>query len=258
MPNVFYIECSGRHWVRIAETMQRESGWKPAYWTGSRDTEIQAKQAFSDTVFHLGVDAARGIPAREYADEKALPALDSVSISALAECESITLNMMDRMDPDGRSFSHDERRRHYYDLLRYWLAVLEREQPDRVIFAMSPHIVFDYVLYTLCRYRNIPTVLFDRIACPGLLYSMSDFLAGSHALRDTYINKLTQSRVDLSEEMEQFYRDQTAGGSKAIPPNFKTQARAASPGRRRPSAALDDYLLVPPVRVLSCCYDCAS
>ena len=88
-------------------------------------------------------------------------------MKSIAAEELLALRMMDRMDFDRCSFSTMERQRHFRNLLRYWSACIDWLKPDAVISAIVPHRVFDYALYLLCRYRNIPYLTFRESAFRG-------------------------------------------------------------------------------------------
>ena len=179
---------------------------------------------FPGAVFHSGVEAARGIPASGV--DWPLPALDSDLLEALAPYESITLHMMDRMDPDGRSFPYDERRRHYHDLLRYWLGVLNRFAPELVVFSIAPHIVYDYVLYALCRHRGVPTVMFERIGLPGYVYPVSQIGVCPPCLESAHATaRETGSTAAMSPPFESYFARVTAGGERAMPANFEKKLK---------------------------------
>jgi hypothetical protein len=71
--------------------------------------------------------------------------------------------MMDRMDPDRHSFSFTERQRHFRNFIKYWSECIEQFKPDLVISATVPHRVYDYVLYLLCKHKNIEFISFSRV-----------------------------------------------------------------------------------------------
>jgi hypothetical protein len=210
---VIYTECSGAIWLRIAELAAERHGWTPVYWTAGEQDIAQIRSAFPDSVVQAGVDAARGVVAPE-AVGWPQPAIDSDLLENLAAHESIALHMMDRMDPDGHSFIHDERRRHYYDVLRYWSGVLDRLSPDLIVFSMSPHIVYDYVLYALARHRGIATVMFDRIGLAGYVYATQE-------IGGLPVAALANDTRTLGSHFSEFLSRSSQGGAAAVPANFK-------------------------------------
>jgi hypothetical protein len=205
---VIYSECDLPFWVEIASKLRQERGWEPVYWTGL-EIEPLVRRHFDTVVFHSVIDAVRSIPAPGLAG-LATPPLDNALLADLAPFESITLSMMDRMDPGG-AFSYQERRRLYYRYLGYWLGVLDHFQPNLFLTSISPHLGFDYVLYRLCIHRGIHTLMFDRVsAMIGHIYPVERFEEGSVAIRERYAQNLATYRggkqAPISDEAEDYLR----------------------------------------------------
>lgn len=213
----FFIEASGSVWQTIARQLRDTHGWNAVYWSGAAVDGTAVTAQFPGIVHHAGVDAALGRPAPDCADWPQ-PALDEPLLRALAADEVIALHMMDRMDASGHAFGHDERRRHYHDLLRYWLAVIERLRPEVVVFSIAPHIVYDYVLYALCRHLGIRTLMFERLGLPGWVY-LADRIDGRPLGFET-------APAAVATGPFRDYLDTTAsGGSAAVPANFQKKIK---------------------------------
>jgi hypothetical protein len=123
----------------------------------------------------------------------------------MAVCELYAIKMMDRMDALG-SFSYQERVRHYRRLAAYWLAVLEELRPDLVYFVDIPHMVYDYILYELCRLKGIPTLMFEASNVFGLSF-LRETIDGETLLTAEYRRLLEEDRggdVELSPEVDAF------------------------------------------------------
>jgi hypothetical protein len=170
-------------WVDVATRLAAEDGWEPVYWTGNTGILAAVDEAFPDCIPHDNFAACRGLPASELYDLPHAP-VDETVLLDLAPYESIALRMMDRLDPGG-AFTHGERVRHYHRLLGYWQAVLEKLRPDVFVTPVSPHLVYDYVLYRLCVRAGVRTVMFHETVVTGLMYSMERFEEGSRELADT-------------------------------------------------------------------------
>jgi hypothetical protein len=145
---VIYSECSSAFWIDAAEKLAYDIGWEPCYWVSADDIASLVRQRFPNIVFHSNLDAVRGIAPAEYADLRP-EALNGPELNELADCQVTALHMMDRLDALG-SFRFDERVRLYHRLLSHWLSVLNQTCPDFVVFSQAPHLVYDYVLYSLC------------------------------------------------------------------------------------------------------------
>jgi len=229
---VIYAECAGEIWRQVARLAAEHHGWQPVYWTAAPEDIAAIRRQFPDAIAHAGVEAARAIPPPEAAGWP-LPALGADLLQTMAVHESITLQMMDRMDPEGRSFSHEERRRHYYDLLRYWLAVLERLRPDLIVHSISPHIVYDYVLYALARAKGIATVMLDRHGLPGWVFATRGIDEPAVGLAEQLARPCGTA---LSPPFQAFLEASCEGGRGAVPANFQKKLRRHGLSRSSPTS----------------------
>lgn len=211
MTRVAYIECSGEIWRKIARRARDQHGWQPVYWSGAAQDILAIEKEHPDVITHNGVLAAKGV-APNAAAELSAPPLDAQLLDALAPHESMSLHMMDRMDIGG-SFSHEERRRHYYDLLRMWLGLYTTFRPDVAVFSIAPHIVYDYVAYALARHLSIPTLMFERLGLPGYVYPL-------RTIHEDAVQRGDGNGTPGPEFM-QFFQKNQAGGVSAIPANFE-------------------------------------
>jgi len=214
---VFFIECSGSHWVSIARALAERHRIRPVLWTGDEATVGLALRAFPDIVANRGADATCG----RFPQAAAWPVtpLDEHLLRSLAADESIALSMMDRMDLGPGMFDHDARRRLWHELLRSWGAALDALKPDAVIFSIAPHQIYDFALYALCRLRGIATRMFERAPLPGFVFLISRFEEGAAQLRDLLRGE------DLAESLSNGGRQHIArlrsGGEGALPPNYR-------------------------------------
>lgn len=234
MKRVFFVECSGPIWRAVVEQCVDEAQWQPVLWTGSSSDAEAITDKFAETLFVSGTDAALGLPDVNVAWP--LPPLDPKLLIELASSESIALHMMDRMDiASGSGFTHDQRRRHYYRLLRYWLGALDALKPDLIVFSISPHIVFDYVLFALARHLGIATVMFERVGIPGWVFPIDSFTQGSDALRSALKVRPRADASELPGDFQKWFVSSTKGQAD-MPANYKKklaryglQGRAAMP-----------------------------
>ncbi len=185
----FFIDCDELAFAEAARSLQRERGWEVCFWTAGPELEDRVKSYFPAAVFQSNLAAARDIPPAELRGLVRRPP-DAALLDALAPHENPVLKMMDRMG-DGAAFLLDERLDLYYRYLGYWQAVLDKFQPEVVVFSFAPHLVYDYIVYLLCRLRGIRTVMFEFIAAiPGFLFAQEGFDLGISGVEDRYRNKL--------------------------------------------------------------------
>jgi len=187
--NAIFSECSLPLWIDVADNLTKRYNWNPCYWIGDPDFGKQVKKKFPNIVYHSNLDAVRGIPSTECINLQ-LPAIDQPLIRNLSFAETIALRMMNRMDRNNY-FSFDEREHLYYTYLKYWSAVLDRFKPQVVLFSVSSHLIYDYVLYTLCKQRHIHTIIFEQTALDGWIFPEEHFEVGSEQLKSMYTTMKT-------------------------------------------------------------------
>lgn len=197
-----YSGFTSPYWKLVAERLAHENDWQPVYWVGDPSNEGDVTQSFPEIVFHPVVDAVKGI----HPIELSLKPLDSEILAKNSPYQAQVYRMMDRIDALG-SFSFNDRVRLFHHVLQYWLAVLDEFQPEIVFFSVIPHMVFDYVLYELCRQRDIKTLMFESTPLRGLSFLMEEFDQPSPAQK-LYQQLLdeTPDEITLSDEMESFIR----------------------------------------------------
>lgn len=160
MKRVLYNTSNADPFIKVAQKLQKEHGFEPVYWIGFNydHSEELVPQAFPGICYQSYTHAWRGIFNEDV--QKKAPAcyIDVDFLNEMARYELQALKMMDRLDFDRYSFNYMERERHYYNLIKSWLAVFEIYKPELVISSVNPHRVYDYVLYLLCKKRNIPFI----------------------------------------------------------------------------------------------------
>ncbi len=199
--NAFFINCELPFWQDAAGVMENDHGWKVKYWTGTKAIRGDIAAKFPDAVFHDFHHAVKGVPAPALADHD-YPALDQPFLDKLSGCESTALKMMDRLGVMG-AFNYQDQIRHYFRLVRYWRHAVETLNPGVVVFPASPHVIYDYVLYELCKLYGVKTIMFERTSIPGLVYPVSRFEKGNPALLSEYESRLATGKPEeLSPETE--------------------------------------------------------
>jgi len=225
MAKAIFTESALEMWIDIAKMLEEKYDWNIFYWTSKENFEKKVKEKFPDVVFHANIDAARGIPPDE-CKKINLPPLDQKTLKDFAFCESISLNMMNRMDVDN-SFSYSDRIRLYHSILRYWLAVLDNFKPDVVVGPVTPHLIYDYVLYCICKRKKVKTFMFRETAFDHLIYPVKEFEEGSPEIQYMYKeyikkNKFKDKKIPLSKNAEQYLEKMSKKYSDAIPSYMKS------------------------------------
>jgi hypothetical protein len=228
MANVFYIECSGEIWRKVAQACAGRGGWKPSLWTAGEADRDEVRALFRDVAFMSGPDAALAL------DPPAWPVapVSEGDLRMLASYEPTALMMMDRMDGAG-VFDIGARRAHFRQLVQIWTGALEHFRPRRVVFSLAPHLVFDYVLYALCRSRGIPTLMFERHGLPGWVFTLDAIDAPPKALERALASG---EPGPLPAVYARWLQSLSAGAENAVPANFaKKLAAYKTKGRQADS-----------------------
>ena len=223
---ILYIEFSEPFWIDVASWLHRQYGWQPLYWTGYRETiEQSLRENLPDVTYQTTVDAVKMIVPPQYS-EADFPPLDKPILDSLATCELTVLKMMNRMDALG-SFSYHERARHYHRTLRYWIFLLDELQPDIVFFKEIPHMVYDYILYELCKVKGIETLMF-MISNLRWLWYLMDSIYDESIVMKKYKELLANppDEIQLSPESEQYLKSFQSTDYKKIPPYVRFVNRA--------------------------------
>lgn len=92
-------------------------------------------------------------------DQNSLIPLDANLIQEMADCEAVCLKMLDRDEVYG-PMTYNRRKTIYLKHLRYWNHVIETDNVDLFITSNIPHVVYDFIIYSLCKLKGIKTILF--------------------------------------------------------------------------------------------------
>jgi hypothetical protein len=149
-----------------------------------------------------------------YSEVKLTPAL----LEALAGCESQALKMMERYEFYRSLFSYDARINLYHKQLQYWYNYLVSNQIECVVFSVVPHVVYDYILYCLCKFLKIKTILLYRITVVVgknvSVYAFEDLHLQAPDIQDQYeFNLKNPDAHALSDRINSYYefREGVAG-----------------------------------------------
>src|SRR5262249_24871213 len=255
---IAFLECTSDLWLRVAQTMQRERGWEPIYWSGAELMRADVLRRFPGVTFHENTNAVKGLPPAS-GPRLDLPPLDESVLASMRHAESDALIMLDRMDPDG-AFDFRERRELYRRHLQFGLAMLDKLRPDIVVNAAPPHLVYDYVIYQLCRLRNIRTVVFVETVVDGIVISSPTYEVTPDQITETYRRLLESGRAaTLSARTEQYWQRLAGEYSKAVAGYIVTMFTERQSGREEvpaervvphKMAALADRIVTRQLRVL--------
>ena len=107
-----------------------------------------------------------------------------------------------------------DRRKQYFDHLRYWNHVLETKKIDLLLLNHPPHSGYDVVLYDLCRRKAIPTLYIDRCHPFNSAVFVKHWEEASPWVRDRFAELQEEFRdlakpIPLAGKFEHYYQAQT-------------------------------------------------
>lgn len=200
MKRVLYNTSIADPFVQVAQKLFDEHGYEPVYWIGfdyDHSEEIVPK-TFPNCVYQSYPDAWKGIFSKEIQEKAADSYLDVDMLNEFAPFELQAMTMMNRMDYDRYSFNFMERERHYLNLLKSWMAVLDFYKVDLVVSAVNPHRVYDYVLYLLCKKRGIRFICLQYSLCIGRVYVTDNIYSIGDTFDDDYQAFLREGELSAS------------------------------------------------------------
>lgn len=185
-----------------------EQGWKPVYFFTNPVNEKTVLDLFPNAIVHNYFDAVKGVPPIQFKDLNLLP-VDPVMLQSLSDKEYIAISMMDRNDSNSDSFTYRERKEFYYQRISYWQTVLNKLNISVVIFEEEPHQANDYILYLVCGYLNIKTLMTVRTISDLGILPMEKFEVGSRPFLDLYNEEVKKmmpgSKLDLPDILKAYY-----------------------------------------------------
>ena len=183
-----YINCFADPWLTVAKELYNKWNIKPIWWIGyskEDNSNILIPEAFPDIVYQDNVDAWKGRFAKEIEEKSSSYYLDTDFLRRHSQHELQAYKMMDRVDQDLHSFNFMERQRHFRNMLKKWMAVLDIYKPDIIISTAIPHRLYDYVLYWLCEERNIPFLMINHTQFANrFFFKKNEF----YSIKETFID----------------------------------------------------------------------
>jgi len=200
--NAIYSGCIPDPWLDVAIKLQNEQEIKPVYWIGwdnydpTIDIRQEIKNNFIECVFHdLSVAWKAVFPK---ATEHIRPiSLDGELLDRIASNELIGIKMMDRLDPDRKSFSFEERQRHFRMLITKWLGIIEHFNVELFISPSIPHRVFDYALYIACKLKGVKTIIYKITPFQDVLIPIHDINYMPDDIMNTY-NDIKADKINVN------------------------------------------------------------
>ncbi|HCI04294.1 TPA: hypothetical protein DE059_05200 [Candidatus Peribacteria bacterium] len=100
--------------------------------------------------------------------------LDEELIEKMRACEALFMTMVERY-ANYKDMPYEERKRQYFDHLRYWDHMIEKHQIGLLLMNSVAHQCYDQVINDLCKLKNIPVWFFERMPILGVASMEEDF-----------------------------------------------------------------------------------
>lgn len=191
-----------------AELNPEKCFWITEFWNSSYQSD---KIKILDRVAHSNMLDNQG-----YKNEEAL---SSSLIESMYECEVVFLKMIERIEMFKGHISYDERKRSYYNQLKFWDNFIKKEKITCFISSNIPHETYDFIIYSLCKLYNIPTYSFFQIETDFVLLC-TDIKkisqAPNLAIKEHHLISKNYSREDFSPRAQRVY-DKYVGKANSVP-----------------------------------------
>jgi hypothetical protein len=202
--------------IDVVRNLKKE-GHEILYWEGSKKyfDSVRKSGEFKDTIFHSTYDAIRGIPAPEAESERFL-AIGEDILEKLLPCESQVLSMMMAVDYDNMPLF--QKKRIFYEYVRYVNGLLDSLRPDAVVFGDIPHIAHQYTLYQVAKLKNIKTIMLRTIPVLGRLIFFTNHELYGELKRE--LEKTAEKTIkisDLGDDVRKYYELQSESKKEAHP-----------------------------------------
>lgn len=136
--------------------------------------------------------------------------LDEELIERMRSCEVRALAMYERLEGRGNLLSYPERKRLYLRQLRFCNHILATRAIDLLLLTAIPHHGIAYILYALCKEKNIPVLCMNQWDPFPDLFSIDESWEDPvPALRERYKNIKNNARdpqsIDLMPAFEEYF-----------------------------------------------------
>lgn len=149
--------------------------------------------------------------------------LDVTIINAMQDCEQIVLKMMDRHESFPGMLSYSMRKDIYYNHLRYWNHIIESQKINFFITSNIPHETYDFIIYCLCKLKNIRTIHYHQAPIPDFFFRMTNYQDFMIEIRDNYkkikdsYDRGDRTMESLSPKLKAYYEAQSSTQIDPVP-----------------------------------------
>ena len=210
MKKVFLMHFATPILIEVAKNLKAK-GLDIVYWQGYRDAFdalAKTKAGFETTIFRHAFDAIKNIPPAEVDDSVFAP-LSREVIEKLYPYGWQALAMVARTDYANSPFV--KHRHLYYSYVKFWQGLIQKLQPDVIVFISVPGNASSFALYGLAQVLRIPTITLERLIIDSrTLILRGDYRLGCTQLYEEYerIKDEDNSVSELSDDLQAYYLKQ--------------------------------------------------
>ena len=231
-----YFGCENR--FRIIEFLNEKHNWDPVMMMGRSSKKFS--RLLEEKYPKCILESPDGLRKSEFDYSKfgqPVP-IDSDIIAELSKYELSFLNNLYGTDP--WIFSFQERRTHYYHVLRYWNTVINKLKPDLLVFNGWPHTPSCHSLYLLGKYYyNIDVLFVDTVPLfNGAYHTIGCSIEDLGAIVDDIYrsNEVLKMSSNVREYLNQVRSE------KGLTPKYIVQSKKKFNNNRRLLTAVMRYL----------------
>lgn len=188
----------------VVDYLHKKYGWDPVFFHGKEDSKMRkwVNENYPDAILHDSNEMRQSN--FSYLGIGSLAPLDADLIAALSKYESNYLSWL--QDTTGWNFSFHERRRYYYDVLKYWNTVINNLKPDLFVAYTLPHLPSDYPMYLLCKhYYGIPVLFLNPMPyLDDKYYIIGDSLGHLSSQFDSLY--LSRDKLEASDVVKEYLK----------------------------------------------------
>jgi len=147
----------------------------------------------------------------KYIDWDKIPVIDKNLLASIKKEKMIVIDMLSRVN---FKMTYKEREFFFLNQLRFWDYIIKKENISLFISDNIPHEGFDYIIYTICRYRKIRTIMFQELPTRPHRHLAMHILENIEKVGIDIHNKFLELKknekkinIQLSTRIENYYFD---------------------------------------------------
>ncbi len=132
---------------------------------------------------------------------------------------------------------YNYRKKFYLDWVRYWNHIIDEDNISLAIFDNIPHQIFDYIIYWICKIKNIPIIMLSHTKVDDTIIFNDSIEEPNLELKQTYERLLEEykdaqeSEIELKDHFMKYYQKQIDKTNFDTPHWFKKKLKR---GQKRP------------------------